>query len=142
MDICFNKSCCSNISSLTYPFRQMPLKHSGASRHTAQNSFLETPVVIGKSPFKSFTKGNGWQKGTFVRFTEGQSPHLELKPECHFCVPSFFMGFHISFKTQRKNCAQSRTKQDKIEHHSLSFLSFHEYYITKNHKSGESHFLF
>jgi len=92
----------------------MPLKHSGAFLHSAQKSFLGMPVVIGKSPLKSFTRGNGCQRerSTFVRITEGQSSHLEMKPKCHLRVSSVFTSFHISLKTQRKDCAQCRIKQD------------------------------
>lgn len=78
----------------------MPLKHSGASLHAAQKVFfLGMPAVIGKSPFKSFTRGNGWQRGTFVRSTEGQSPHLEMKPEYHLRV-SLVQFYGLSYITQ------------------------------------------
>lgn len=100
--------------------------------------------MIGKSSFKSFTGGNGWQRGTFVRFTEGQSPHLEMKPECHLRVSSvqFYGLSYITQNSKKKLCSKQNKTRLKIEHHSGSFLSFCRYCVTKDHKSGESDFLF
>lgn len=47
----------------------------------------------------------GRQRGTFVRFTEGESPHLEMKPEYHLHVSSvqFYGLSYITQNLKEKN---------------------------------------
>lgn len=92
----------------------MTLKHSDASIRAAQIFFPGTPAVVGKNPFKSFIRGNGWQRGAFVRFIEGQSPHLEMKPGYYLHASSvqFYGLSSITQNAREKNCAQNGIKQD------------------------------